>query len=204
MSDRRTEPVGVLLAGGLGRRLGGDKALAMLGGRPLIAHPLAAMRGALTDVVIVAKSDTVLPGAAELQRTVVWVEPDRPRHPLVGIVHALRAAAGRPVVACAADLPFVTAEALRALATADAGDAPAVLATTAQGSIQPLLGRYEPAAAALLGPAARAGVAAMRDVVAALHARLLAIEDPWVLFNVNSPEDLREAEDRLRRRARDH
>jgi molybdopterin-guanine dinucleotide biosynthesis protein A len=142
MSDPRIELVGVVLAGGRGRRLGGDKAVAVLGGRPLITHPLAAMRAVLAEVAIVAKHDTALPDG--LGGVAVWIEPDEPRHPLLGIVHALRCARGRAVLVCAADLPFVTAGALRALATADAGGAPAVLAEGPDGT-QPLLGRYEPA-----------------------------------------------------------
>jgi molybdopterin-guanine dinucleotide biosynthesis protein A len=201
MSDPRSEPVGVVLAGGRGRRLGGDKAVAELGGRPLIAHPLAAMRAVLAEVAVVAKRDTALPEG--LDGVAVWIEPDEPRHPLLGIVHALRCARGRAVLVCAADLPFVTAGALRALVAADAAGAPAVLVEGPDGT-QPLLGRYEPGAAALLEPAARAGTASVRAVVAALGPRLLTLKDPGVLFNVNSPEDLRIAEDRLRGRVGDH
>ena len=43
-----------------------------------------------------------------------WDEPDEPRHPLTGIVHALERAGG-PVLVCAADMPFVTPGTLRAL-----------------------------------------------------------------------------------------
>ncbi|HEX6711829.1 MAG TPA: NTP transferase domain-containing protein, partial [Thermoleophilaceae bacterium] len=64
-SSGRGEPAhaftGVVLAGGLGRRMGAPKATAMLVGRPLIAYPLDAL-GAVTDrVVVVAKRDTELP-----------------------------------------------------------------------------------------------------------------------------------------------
>ena len=43
----------------------------------------------------------------------VWIEPEHPRHPLVGIVQALALADGRPVLVCGADLPFVSAELVR-------------------------------------------------------------------------------------------
>ena len=84
-------PVGVVLAGGLGRRLGGDKAIVELEGRPLVRYPVEALHELCDDVVVVAKRDTMLPplaGAAEL-----WIEPDEPRHPLTGVAHALRLAA---------------------------------------------------------------------------------------------------------------
>jgi molybdopterin-guanine dinucleotide biosynthesis protein A len=194
MSDPVRQPVGVILAGGRGRRLGGDKALASLAGQPLILRPLAAMRAVLTDVVVVAKPDTALP---DLAGTAVWSEPSEPSHPLVGIVHALRLAGGRAVLVCAADLPFVTPATLTTLAGADAGDAPAVIAAVG-GEAQPLLGRYEAASAALLQSAAEEGRVAMRTVVAALGAVKLEF-DAGELFNVNTPEDLQRAEAWLRR-----
>jgi molybdopterin-guanine dinucleotide biosynthesis protein A len=185
------EPIGVLLAGGRGSRLGGAKALAPLGGQPLICHALAALRGAVGEVAIIAKPDTELP---EIAGVAVWREPAEPRHPLVGIVHALACADGRPVLVCAADMPFVTRDVLAALAAADPAGAPAVVATSAECGLQPLLGCYEPAAGALLAEAAREGTAPVRGVVSALGPRLFEVTDPQVLFNVNSAEDLAVAE----------
>jgi molybdopterin-guanine dinucleotide biosynthesis protein A len=40
----RTRPVGAILAGGGGRRIGGDKAIVELHGRPLISYPLETVR----------------------------------------------------------------------------------------------------------------------------------------------------------------
>ena len=54
--------VGVVLAGGPGRRMGGDKAVVALDGRPLLLYPLAALRAAgIADVALVAKRATELP-----------------------------------------------------------------------------------------------------------------------------------------------
>ena len=102
----RTRPVGAILAGGGGRRIGGDKAIVELPGRPLICYPLEAVREALGQVAVLAKADTELPS---LPGVTVWIEPDARRHPLVGITQALALADGRPVLVCAADLPFVSA-----------------------------------------------------------------------------------------------
>ena len=90
---RRTAPIGVILAGGLGQRIGGAKAVVELGGRPLIAYPLAALAAALSDVAVIAKADTELP---MLPGITVWIEPDAPRHPLLGIAEALAACRGAP------------------------------------------------------------------------------------------------------------
>jgi molybdopterin-guanine dinucleotide biosynthesis protein A len=186
-----TEPIGVLLAGGRGARLRGAKAVASLGGRPLICHPLAALRAVVGQVAVVAKPDTVLPA---LDGVAVWREPAEPRHPLVGIVEALSRADGRPVLVCAADLPFVTPALLRALATAGTEGAPVVVAASAASGLQPLLGCYQPAALALLARAAAEGTVAMRAAVAGIGARELMVDDEHLLFNVNTPQDLARAE----------
>jgi molybdopterin-guanine dinucleotide biosynthesis protein A len=184
----------VVLAGGAGRRIGGDKAVVSLAGRPLICYPLAAMRAAVGEagvVAVVAKPETRLPD--DLPSGVqVWREPAEPRHPAVGIAHALERAGGRSVVVCAADMPFVTAELLGALARADAAGAPAVVAVL-DGGLQPHLARYEPLALTTL-TAAAAGRRPLRQIVASLKPRLYAVADARVVFNVNTAEDLAEAE----------
>jgi molybdenum cofactor guanylyltransferase len=183
------EPLGVILAGGLGRRIGGSKAVVELCGRPLICYPLDAMRGAVREVRIVAKADTELPS---LPGMTVWIEPEHPRHPLIGIVQALGLAEERSVLVCPVDLPFITSELLRELARAEPGDAPAVIVAHA-GTLQPLLGCYQPRAGALLAGVARQGKLPAREAVAAIGPRLMELEDAKALFNVNAPDDLLQA-----------
>src|ERR1700753_1724232 len=104
---RRRPPIGVILAGGQGRRIGGSKGVVQPAGQPLISYPLEAVRTARGEVTVVPRADTQLPS---LPGVTVWVEPDAPRHPVVGIVQALALAEGRPVVICAGDLAVVTPE----------------------------------------------------------------------------------------------
>jgi molybdopterin-guanine dinucleotide biosynthesis protein A len=185
---RTTEPIGLVLAGGLGRRIGGSKAVVRLSGQPLISYPLAAMISALRDVAIVVKPDTELPS---LPGVTVWIEPSEPRHPLVGIVHGLALAGGRPVLACASDLPFVTAELIRRIAAHDPGGAPAVVAACG-GRMQPLLGRYQPGAIEALRAAAAEELPVL-DAIAALGLQTVEVDDEDELFNINSPDDLLQA-----------
>jgi molybdopterin-guanine dinucleotide biosynthesis protein A len=180
------EPIGVVLAGGAGRRMGGGKAALALAGKPLLAYPVGALRDALAEVVVVAKGDVELP---PLDGVETWIEPDAPRHPLAGIVHALIRARGRAVLVCAGDLPFVTAALVRTLAEADAQGAPVVVPRAGE-RLQPLLARYEPAALAPLRAALEREPAPLRDTVAALGPRILSLEDGEPFFNVNAPADL--------------
>lgn len=187
------QPVGVVLAGGLGQRMGGAKALVELAGRPLICYPLEALASALDEVAVLAKADTALPS---LPGATIWVEPQKDRHPLVGISQALALAGGRPVLVCAVDLPFVTPELVARLAAEDPAGAPAVVASR-RGAFQPLLGCYQPSALELLGSAPRDRP--LRELVAAIKPRLLEVDDPLALFNINVPDDLLRAAARIDR-----
>jgi molybdopterin-guanine dinucleotide biosynthesis protein A len=172
--------IGVVLAGGRGRRMDGDKALRELAGRPLIAYPVAALAAACERVAVVAKADTRLP---DLPRTERWDEPPEPRHPLTGIVHALETAQA-PVLVCAADMPFVTPEACRALI-----DARALARTHAR--LQPLFGVYLPEWLAQLEGAPED--APLTRTVEALGPRTVELPDE-IVRGIDTPEALRSAE----------
>ena len=192
--------MGVVLAGGAGRRMGGAKAAVKLAGRPLISYPLDAVWRALGNVAVVAKIGSELP---ELPGLTVWIEPDSPQHPLVGVVHALELAGGRPVFVCAGDLPLVSAALVRQIAGCDPRGAPAVLAS-GNGRVQPLLGCYQPEARALLARWAGASAEEVRmtELAGRLGARTFNVEDEVQLFNVNSPDDLLLASAIISRRSR--
>jgi molybdopterin-guanine dinucleotide biosynthesis protein A len=194
--DERAQPIGVILAGGRGERIGGAKATVELHGKPLICYPLEAVGRVLGEVVVIAKSDTELPS---LPGVTVWMEPHITHHPLVGLIHAIGLAGGRPVLICAADLPLVTAEAVQALVEAELEGAPAVLAASG-GRIQPLLGRYQPSVPELLGGREIGPDVRVQEAICALHPRMLEVDDPEVLFNVNTPDDLLQAAAMLDRR----
>jgi len=178
---------GVVLAGGLGRRMGAPKATALLAGHPLIEYPSAALRLVCERVVVVAKRRTDLP--PELER---WDEPDEPQHPVAGLCHALQQANG-PILVCAADMPFVTAEVLRLIA-AELHPSGNAAVGSCDGRIEPLLAAYAPEA---LGALRRATPdEPLRRTVEALEPALVEVA-PELVFNVNTPEELAEAERRL-------
>lgn len=192
----RSKPIGAILAGGRGLRIGGEKSIVELQGKPLICYPVEAVQQVLSRVAILAKTGTQLP---RLSGVAVWIEPESPRHPLVGITQALALAGGRPVLICAGDLPFVTPELIRRLVKADPGRSTAVVAC-ADERMQPLLGCYQPRALELLAGAAREGTGRVMDAVAALEPVLLEVDDPEELFDVDSPDDLLMATAMLDRR----
>jgi bifunctional UDP-N-acetylglucosamine pyrophosphorylase/glucosamine-1-phosphate N-acetyltransferase len=126
-----TAPTVVVMAAGQGTRMRSNtpKVLHDLCGRPLIAWPVAAAREAGAGrIVVVQGSDRALEGALDEDvELVVQAEPDGTG----GAVRAAREHLGEGVVLVVnGDVPLVTAEALRALATAHAETgAAATLAT---------------------------------------------------------------------------
>jgi molybdopterin-guanine dinucleotide biosynthesis protein A len=178
--------IGAVLAGGAGSRLGADsKPGALLAGRPLVSYPVEALGQVCERVALVCKRSTELPEVAGAER---WDEPDEPRHPLTGIVHALEHA-GEPVMVCAADMPFVTADACRSLLAAPVKSAAVVAA--AEGVLQPTFGIYAPAALDALR-AAPADAPLTRTVESLDPARVAL--PARVVRSVNTPEELAEAE----------
>jgi molybdopterin-guanine dinucleotide biosynthesis protein A len=188
--------IGAVLAGGRGSRIGEPKAILELGGKLLLEHPLNAFAHAEIEAAVVAKPGTSLPPL----HVEVWREPEEPTHPLLGIVTALEHADGRAVLVCGCDMPFVSPGLLTTLATTEAP----LVAPQAGGRLHPLLARYQPD---LLGPLRRAlgELRPLQETVMNLgptvidEEQLHRLGDPGLLlFNVNEPADLEEAERLLR------
>ncbi len=103
------EPLGVILAGGGSARMGRDKALVDVAGRPMVEWVAGAVRSVTDDLVIIGR-DGILTGI----RCAPDDHPGR-RGPLAGLATALRLAEDRPVVLVAVDQPWVRAATLEAL-----------------------------------------------------------------------------------------
>jgi molybdopterin-guanine dinucleotide biosynthesis protein A len=192
-------PIGVVLAGGHGRRLGGAKASVELCGRPLVSYPLAALATVLEEVVVLAKDRTELPS---LPASAVWIEREPRQHPLVGLIEALVLAAGRSVVVCGVDFPLLSPRLVHRLAFSGSETTSAVLACH-RGAVQPLVGRYHPSALGRLrGALAADDQVSLRGVVMALGPVCVEVGDPEPLLNVNTPADLERAAAVLSRRSR--
>jgi len=180
--------------------MGSPKPLVELAGRPLVSRIAATVGSAGPEPGVVAKPDSPLP---KLDCRVL-TEPAEPRHPLTGIIAILSASAGRGVVTIACDMPLVPSKFLTWLAQLEEE----VAVCEVGGRLEPLLGRYSPAASDELAAARDAGMP-IREAVRALDPFVIAEEriarfgDPRrIVFNVNTPEDLAEAERLLNRTGR--
>jgi molybdopterin-guanine dinucleotide biosynthesis protein A len=195
---RNNQPIAaVLLAGGLGRRIGGgDKPLRSLAGRPLLDHVLDRMRPQVGALVLSANGDPARFAAWGLE-VVADPLPDYPG-PLAGVLAGMRWAAARgfsDIVSVPTDTPFLPPDLVARLAAGREAAGLPLACASSLGRTHPVVGLWRVALAEELEAALRAGMrridrwTAGQGIVAVTFA---APPDPF--FNVNSPEDLAEAE----------
>lgn len=190
MTDR-TAPVGVILAGGAARRMGGDKAFAPLKGQPLVGHVIDRLAPQCRVLAINAAPDPRLDAFG------LPVVPDRTeagQGPLSGILAALGWAAAqgaRRVLTAPVDTPFLPRDLAGRLA---AVDAPIVLARSADG-LQGTCGMWDVALRDRLARALADGIRKVTEFTEAEGAESVRFADatPPPFFNVNRPEDLAQA-----------
>jgi molybdopterin-guanine dinucleotide biosynthesis protein A len=177
---------GIVLAGGAGLRAGGPKAGMLLAGRPLVAAAVERLLRRCDSVVVVSRPGVPLP---TLAAPVLFDRPG-PAAPLVGIATGLGALRTASCLVLACDLPFADAVLDRLIEAPHA----AAVAADSDGRIQPLCARY-PREAGLA--ACEALLAGGRLAAQGLAAALEAVPvpaGPGELLNVNTPEDLAQAE----------
>jgi molybdopterin-guanine dinucleotide biosynthesis protein A len=196
----RADTLGVVLAGGLARRMGGgDKPLRLLGGRPMLDHVLGRLAPQVAAVILNANGDPARFAGHGLP-VVADGLPDHPG-PLAGILAALDwAAAQRPdlpwVASVPGDSPFIPADLVAGLhAARAAGGVPLACARSA-GQAHPPVGLWPVALREQLREALLAGERKI-DRWTARHGCAHADWpdqpiDPF--FNANAPEDVATAE----------
>lgn len=189
---------GVVLAGGLGRRLGGvDKALLPLGGAPLVAHVARRLAAQVGAIAINANGDAGRFAGLDLP-VVADPLPDRPG-PLAGVLAGMEWAAARgfrAVVTVSTDAPFFPADLVARLQAA-AGDDAAIAATAGTPPrMHPTFGLWPVALAPRLRAALLAGDRRMMHWAEACDAATAIFDDPdgTSFLNINTPEDLARAE----------
>ena len=191
-------PLGVILAGGQARRMGGgDKGLLPLKGGTILSHVIERFLPQVHELAINANGDSerfrdfglpVLPDSM----------PDFPG-PLAGVLAGMDWAAdrgGEYIVTAAADTPFFPGDLVpRLMLATETSGLPVALAKTANGR-HPTFGLWP---VALRDDLRRALADGVRKVVLWTDSHGTAYADfptgPFdPFFNVNTPEDLAEAE----------
>ncbi len=197
-------PVGVLLAGGEARRMGGgDKPLRMLAGRTILAHVIERLAPQVEGLVISANGD---PGRfAHFGLPVIADTVPGAPGPLAGILAGMEwAATHHPqathIVSSPADTPFLPPDLIFRLTNALAAEK-ANIAIAASGAHTHFATALWPVKLADdLRKVLQAGTvrvsAFVQDYSVSVVAFTSDVIDPF--FNINTPEELAEAEHLLR------
>jgi CTP:molybdopterin cytidylyltransferase MocA len=187
-------PVAVVPAAGRGRRFGGSKLVAIVGGQPMLERVIRSLLDAgIPRVVVVLAPDSAADAASvpvlgdPRVRTVVNPDPERGMFSTVQT--GIAAAAGDPIVVLPGDVPFVRPATIRLVLDAARRDARCVVPTHDGRRGHPV---------AIPGVWREAIVAAdpsrnLSEVLKSLDARgqlELPVEDSGVLRDVDVPGDL--------------
>ncbi len=202
-----TRIVGLILAGGLGRRMGrGDKPLLAIDGRAMLDRVVERLGPQVDRLVINANGDP-----ARFAQYGLPVVPDTIggfAGPLAGILAGMRWAeanghAAGFVASAAADTPFFPTDLVGRLAEASGGDLSIALAASADG-VHPVFALWPVALADDLESFLASGVSGKILAFVDRHRRAESFFDPLPLpggetvdpfFNVNTPEDAARAEE---------
>jgi molybdopterin-guanine dinucleotide biosynthesis protein A len=199
----RSNVIGVILAGGLSRRMGGgDKGLLEIAGKPMLEHVIDRLRPQVGRMLINANGDPVrfagfgLPVAAD---TVAGFAG-----PLAGVLAGLRWAAAnapgtRAIATVSSDAPLVPVDLVARLAAAVEGRGNAIALAVSGGELHPVIGLWPVALADDLEAQLAAGLRKVlhwtdRHGTVAVEFAFVDIGgrkvDPF--FNANTPEELGE------------
>lgn len=110
MQEARSQTTGVILAGGLARRMGGrDKGLIPLEGRPMVTELLGRLRSQVSAMLISVNRNAEIYmrlGRCPVVRDIIAGYPG----PLAGIASAMAAAKTRYIVTVPCDAPWVSSD----------------------------------------------------------------------------------------------
>ncbi|HPF89174.1 MAG: molybdenum cofactor guanylyltransferase [Flavobacteriales bacterium] len=181
---------GVVLAGGRSSRMGRDKALLPVQGKPLITHALDILRPHVDELLIIGdprKYDGFGPLA---------LADDTPGSgPLGGILTALRYAWHDRLLILACDMPKITASFIELLMARYEEGVNAVVAQC-DGRLEPLAAVYHRSCRTVFAAQLAAGSLKLSDAMEQVHTRYVQVcpgEEGWptdLFRNINAPSDL--------------
>ena len=103
---------GIILAGGDSKRIGTDKGLIDLNGRPLISYVIESLRPVVDEIIVVVGTDERIPYYRNAVEDDVQVVPDKydEGSPMIGLITGLTHAKGAYAVVAACDMPFIKSD----------------------------------------------------------------------------------------------
>ncbi len=201
MTTERPETLCVVLAGGLGRRMGGgDKPMREIGGRTILDHVIERLEGQCDGLVLNANGDPTR--FARFGLPVVADTIEGYPGPLAGILAALEwTAVNRPdiewIVSAAGDCPFLPRDLVARLQQARSAEGADLAVAASSGQAHPVIGLWK---VALRDELRHALVEEDLRKIDRWTARYRLATVAWPVepvdpfFNANTVDDLAEAE----------
>jgi molybdenum cofactor guanylyltransferase len=190
---------GVVLAGGRSTRMGVDKALAPLAGRPLVAHVAARFAPQVDALFLNANGDAAR--FASLRYAIVAdAASSADGGPLAGVAAALRYAQSQGAAWLATapcDAPFLPLDLVARLAAAAAESGAPLAVAASAGGLEPMFALWSTTLAREVEAALAAGDGGPRGLMARLSAAQASFADADAFANLNTPADFAAAEARL-------
>jgi molybdopterin-guanine dinucleotide biosynthesis protein A len=189
--------IGAVLAGGPGRRVGGDKPSLDVGDQTLVRHAVDALRLANLDAVLVLRPDQPVP----LTSHVVAIIRDEVEDagPLGGLQALLSWLPTEWALVVACDQPFLSPALLHELLAKTQLDAD-IICGQSGNALEPFPGLYRRSGLPAIEELLARGVRSLQDLLAVARVEALPFErvrrwDPELLsyLNVNTPDDLARA-----------
>jgi len=178
----------IILAGGSSRRMGQDKSMLLIKGKPIIELIRDQLRPLFGQRIIISANDPVRYAFLGLP---VVTDESAGQGPLMGIACGLRASPCDVNLVIACDIPRIDAALVNQLIDR-IGENDVMLPRTAGGNFEPLFAVYRKSILPLIDAALRRGIRRIIDVFDGARVGILAIDDaPW-LRNLNTPADYRE------------
>lgn len=186
---------GVVLAGGYATRFGdGDKTLAELDGKPLVAHAIDALEPVVDDVLLSCRDEQIPSFEAVVPDVHFRPDPAPDEGPLAGLATALDGLDAEQVAVTTADKPCVPTDLYRHFFEQLDGDG---IVIRSDGILQPAPAVFESAALrSVVRKHRREGRARLRPVLAALDLTIVtdaSVRERWgdrVFADVNTIADL--------------
>lgn len=180
----REDATAIVMAGGRSHRMGTDKSMLPINGRPMVEHICGQLRGTFAKILI-STNDTEKFACLDLD-----VIPDRipDQGPLMGIASALEASDSEFNLVVACDIPQIDLPFARRM-LAEAKGADVVIPVTGDGKEQPLFAVYRKSAQQCMNEALAFGSRRISHIYGLCKVHFMELDDTGWFANLNTMAD---------------
>lgn len=181
-----TNNTGIILAGGKSQRMGTDKGMLLLNGKPFITHIYEAMKPIFGDNIVVVSSNKEY-DALGYNRIEDFISD---KGPVGGLYTALKQSKTKFNLVLSVDVPLITTELLQWLID-NHDDSYLITQLESNEKVNPLVAVYDRALRTLLGEHLAGNQLKLKDVIAEVNTQTLIVPKKWhsQLQNINTEED---------------